>query len=134
MALFEKTTKEAAAKTRLADASAKRAPKAVRKPLVQTVKAQRGSLERIIRAPWLSEKALIATEKNVYVFEVPADATATDVKDAIELIYKVRPVKVNMVNLPGKKVSLRTRRGTGTRASRHKAYVYLKKGDTISFA
>jgi ribosomal protein L23 len=38
------------------------------------------------------------------------------------------------VNLPGKVKALRTKRGIGLRASRHKAYVYLNKGDTIQFA
>lgn len=102
--------------------------------LKDSVKTRDGRLENIIRAPWLSEKALIATEAGVYVFEVPANATKPQVADAIELIYKVRPRKVTMVNLPAKKVSLRTRRGVGTKARRHKAYVYLKKGETIQFA
>ena len=93
-----------------------------------------GRLENVLVAPWLSEKALIGTERGVYVFEVPRTATKTDVKAAVELIYKVAPKKVTMVNLPAKKVSLRTRRGMGSRARRHKAYVYLKDGDTIQFA
>lgn len=92
-----------------------------------------GRLETILTAPWLSEKALIGTEKGVYVFEVPKTATKTDVAAAVELIYKVKPKKVTMVNLPAKKVSLRTRRGTGSRSRRHKAYVHLKAGDTIAF-
>lgn len=91
-------------------------------------------LENVIKAPWLSEKALIGTEKGVYVFEVPADATKMQVKLAIERLYKVIPTKVNIANLPGKSKSLRTRRGFAKLAARHKAYVYLKKGETISFA
>ncbi len=124
MALFGNTKKKTSVK----------APQKSAKPVAETKKAVDGRLERVIRAPWLSEKALIATEKNIYVFAVPADATKTEIKDAIELIYKVRPQKVTVVNLPAKKVSLRTRRGTGSRARRHKAYVHLKKGETISFA
>lgn len=92
-----------------------------------------GRLSGVLKAPWLSEKALIATASGVYVFEVPRDATKPDVAAAIELVYKVTPRAVRMVNLPAKKVSLRTRRGVGARARRHKAYVYLKKGDTIQF-
>ncbi|MGE5541191.1 MAG: 50S ribosomal protein L23 [Bacillota bacterium] len=95
---------------------------------------QDGRLENVIKAPWLSEKALIGTENGVYVFAVPADATKTSVAAAIQSIYNVTPRQVRMVNLPAKKVSLRTRRGTGSRARRHKAYVYLKAGDTIQFA
>lgn len=93
-----------------------------------------GSLAHVLKRPWLSEKALIGTENGVYVFAIPADATKTDVATAIEKTYKVTPRQVRIANLPGKKVSLRSRRGVGVRARRHKAYVYLKKGDTIQFA
>jgi ribosomal protein L23 len=91
-----------------------------------------GRLSQVLKAPWFSEKALIGTERGVYVFKVPADATKPEIAAAIEKFYKVTPVKVRMVNLPGKTVTLRTRRGQGTRARRHKAYVYLKKGDTLA--
>lgn len=91
-------------------------------------------LANVLKRPWFSEKALIGTENGVYAFEVPAAATKEDVAHAIIKAYGVTPAKVRMVNLPAKKVSLRTRRGVGTRARRHKAYVTLKKGDTITFA
>ena len=91
-------------------------------------------LANVLKRPWFSEKALLSTEKGVYVFEVAPSATKIDVANAIIAAYKVTPMKVRMVNLPAKTVSLRTRRGTGTRARRHKAYVYLKEGDTITFA
>jgi ribosomal protein L23 len=93
-----------------------------------------GREHTVIRAPWLSEKALIGTENGVYVFQVPADATKTHVAAAIQVIYGVTPRQVRMVNLPAKRKALRTRRGFGLRAARHKAYVYLKEGDTIQFA
>lgn len=120
MALFstkKKTVKKAAA------------PKAAKE-----VRDNAGRLENVIKAPWLSEKALIATEKGVYVFAVPPEATKKEIALAIEKIYKVVPTKVNVVNLPGKRKALRQKRGFGTRAARHKAYVFLKKGDTITFA
>lgn len=88
----------------------------------------------IIRAPWFSEKALIATEKSVYTFAVPARATKADIAGAIKEIYKVEPCKIRIVNLPAKKKAMRTKRGVGVRAARRKAYVYLNKGDTIQFA
>lgn len=91
-------------------------------------------IANVLKRPWFSEKALLGTERGVYVFEVPASATKLDVANAIISAYQVTPAKVRMANLPAKTVSLRTRRGTGTRARRHKAYVYLKKGDTIQLA
>jgi len=93
-----------------------------------------GRLANVLRRPHLSEKALIGTENGCYVFEVSPEATKLEVAAAIEKMYKVKPRQVRMAHLPAKKVSLRTRRGVGTRARRHKAYVYLKKGDTIQFA
>jgi ribosomal protein L23 len=93
-----------------------------------------GKLSAALLAPWLSEKALIGTEKGVYAFHVPKDATKHDVALAVAKAYNVTPTKVRMVNLPAKRVSLRTRRGFGVKQGRRKAYVYLKKGDTIQFA
>ncbi len=92
-------------------------------------------LANVLKRPWFSEKALIGTEKNVYTFEVVPSATSTDIANAIEKAYGVVPAQVRLVNLPAKKVALRGgQRGVGTRSRRHKAYVTLKKGDTISFA
>ena len=81
------------------------------------------------------EKALAHTrlEKGIYVFAVPPEATKTEVALAVERIYKVVPVKVNIANLPGKMKPMRAKRGRGQRARRHKAYVFLKKGDSIQF-
>lgn len=94
---------------------------------------ENSALENMLRAPWLSEKALMGTEKGVYVFAVPPAATAQQVARAIERVYKVVPRKVNIANLPGKSKALRSRRGYGRRPARHKAYVYLAKGDSIQF-
>ncbi|OGG78187.1 50S ribosomal protein L23 [Candidatus Kaiserbacteria bacterium RIFCSPLOWO2_01_FULL_52_12b] len=88
----------------------------------------------IVRAPWFSEKALIATEKGVYTFDVPSRATKTTIAGAIKEIYKVEPRKIRIVNLPAKRKAMRTKHGVGTRPARRKAYVYLNKGDTIQFA
>ena len=87
MAIFSKTTTNKIKTTKTPVA------------LKDSVKTRDGRLENIIRAPWLSEKALIATEAGVYVFEVPASATKPQVMDAIELIYKVRPRKTLGLNL-----------------------------------
>lgn len=93
-----------------------------------------GQANDIIRAPWFSEKALLATERGVYAFAVPTRASKADIAAAIKEIYKVEPKAVRIVNLPAKKKNLRTRRGVGVRAARRKAYVYLNQGETITFA
>ena len=93
-----------------------------------------GAEHEVIRAPWLSEKALLQTEKGVYAFAIPQDATKDDVAGAIKALYKVDAKKIRIVNLPGKTKPMRNKRGFGTRAARRKAYVYLNAGDKIEFA
>lgn len=88
----------------------------------------------VIHRPRLTEKAANLSVQNVYTFDVTQGATKHDVMRAVRTLYNVSPVKVNVVNTKGKTVSLRTRRGTGTKNNLRKAYVYLKKGDTIDFA
>ena len=100
----------------------------------RTAKLGDGIAHEIIRAPWFSEKALIATEKGVYTFEVPTRATKAMIAHAIKEIFKVAPRAVRIVNLPAKKKAMRTKRGVGVRATRRKAYVYLNKGETIQFS
>ena len=119
MAIFGTTKKEKEAK---------------RAPQTHARKLASGIAHEVIRAPWFSEKALIATEKGIYTFAVPAHATKADIAGALKEIYKVAPRKIRIVNLPAKRKAMRTRRGVGTRAARRKAYVYLKTGDTIQFA
>ena len=93
-----------------------------------------GVAHEVIRAPWFSEKALIITEKGVYTFGVSSRATKADIAGAIKEIYNVAPRKIRIVNLPGKRKAMRTKRGVGQRAARRKAYVYLNAGDSIQFS
>jgi large subunit ribosomal protein L23 len=108
-------------------------PKTKETKKVPTKVVNDGRHHDVLRAPWLSEKALIGTEQGVYVFAVPTDTNKFEIAAAIEAIYKVTPRQIRVVNLPAKKKAMRTRRGFGSRAARHKAYVFLKKGDTIQF-
>ncbi|MEK7604811.1 MAG: 50S ribosomal protein L23 [Patescibacteria group bacterium] len=105
-----------------------------RKTHARVKMAEGGAAHDLIRAPWFSEKALLQTEKGVYAFAVPARATKAEVAGAIKEVYNVQPRMVHIVNLPGKKKAMRTKRGVGQRAARRKAYVYLNAGDTIQFA
>lgn len=130
MALFPTKPKKTVAKT---SAPKAKKPKKIVKAASSEKALSNTRLENVLKAPWMSEKALIGTERGVYVFAVPPEATKHDVAKAVERIYKVIPVKVNIANLPGKKKPMRAKRGRGQRARRHKAYVYLKKGETIQF-
>lgn len=87
----------------------------------------------IITRPRITEKAaLVAETKNAYVFEVTAKATKKTIAEAIRGLYKVTPIKVNIVKLPSKKVMTRGKKGSTSEV--RKAYVYLKKGDKIELA
>lgn len=112
----------------------KKEPKTdAKKRRARTVSSKDGLANDALRAPWFSEKALMATENGVYSFDVGSRATKAEIAGAIKEIYKVEPRKVCIVNLPAKKKAMRTKRGVGTRTARRKAYVYLNKGDTIQF-
>lgn len=89
----------------------------------------------VIRNPRITEKAAIQAEGGAYVFEVSTDATKGDIALAIAEVYKVNPIAVNITRIPAKKVVRRKAKGTktGYKAGRKKAYVYLKKGETIDF-
>ena len=84
---------------------------------------------KIIKNPRVTEKASFLAEKNAYTFDVPKNSNKTEVKKTIEALYKVKPVKVNMISIPSKKVF---KRGiSGIKSGGKKAIVYLKKGDKI---
>ncbi len=86
----------------------------------------------IIKKPRITEKAGIQAETmGVYTFEVTPKANKKNVAKAIKEIYKVTPVKVNIVNLPMKKVFSRGKKGQTSGVK--KAVVFLKKGDKIEF-
>jgi large subunit ribosomal protein L23 len=92
------------------------------------------AFKNVIRRPRLTEKAANLSSSNIYTFDVDISATKHEIIRTLQKLYKVTPVKVNVANTRGKKVSLRTRRGTGTKNNMRKAYVFLKKGDSIDFA
>jgi len=86
----------------------------------------------ILINPRITEKAaIIAEEGNIYTFNVHPDANKKEVAKAIETIYKVKPVKVNIGQIKRKKVISRGK--VGMKAGGKKAMVYLKEGDKIEF-
>ncbi|MDR0608461.1 MAG: 50S ribosomal protein L23 [Candidatus Peribacteria bacterium] len=56
----------------------------------------------IILSPLLTEKTHKAQETHKYTFKVHGDANKNDVKAAIEYLYKVHPLKINMISVPFK--------------------------------
>ena len=85
----------------------------------------------IIKNPRITEKASFSAEQNVYTFDIATSANKTEIKKAIFTLYKVKPVKVNVLTIPRKNIMSKGK--TGTRGGGRKALVYLKKGDKIEF-
>ncbi len=77
----------------------------------------------IILAPVISEKSYGLIEDNVYTFLVHPDSNKTQIKIAIEKIFKVEVASVNTLNRQGKRK--RTRAGYGKRKDTKRAIVTL---------
>lgn len=88
-------------------------------------------LASVLLKPRITEKGMGMGEKNVYTFMVRRDATKYDVKDAIKELFKVTPVKVNIVNKSPRQFMSRSKGRRLTEKGMKKAYVYLKQGDRI---
>jgi len=87
------------------------------------------SLFAVLRAPKVSEKTARLAESNQYVFEVAKTATKDDVKAAVEHLFSVKVLAVNVANIKGKSKSFRQR--AGRRSDKRKAYVRLAEGQTL---
>ncbi len=85
----------------------------------------------IIDTVRLTEKAtLLAEKENKYVFRVRPDANKTQIKAAIEKLFKKTVVAVNTANFAGKKKRERTA-AFGRKADWKKAIVTIKAGEKI---
>jgi large subunit ribosomal protein L23 len=85
---------------------------------------------QIIRKPVITEKGLAVKEtESTLVFQVAPNATKTEIKEAVQAIFKVKVDSVRTANFPGKE----RRRGkfAGYRPDWKKAYVKLKSGEKM---
>ena len=92
----------------------------------------REQLMSILIAPHVTEKTSLAMQNhNQYTFRVRREATKTDIRKAVELMFDVKVAGVHVVNEPGKV------RRFGKRAGRtqdwKKAYVSLVSGQSIDY-
>jgi large subunit ribosomal protein L23 len=88
------------------------------------------TLYTVIRRPLITEKGMTIKEtENTLVFEVAEKATKTEVKQAVESLFKVKVVAVRTTIVEGKE----RRRGkfAGYRPDWKKAYVKLKAGEKM---
>ena len=83
----------------------------------------------VIVAPVITEKATLASEANQVIFKVRPDATKTEIKNAIESLFKVKVKAVNTIVRKGK---LKAFRGVKAVLSDTKrAVVTLENGHSI---
>jgi large subunit ribosomal protein L23 len=86
----------------------------------------------VLIAPHVTEKTSLAMQNNnQYTFRVKKNATKTDVKAAVELMFEVKVKGVQIVNEPGK--TRRFGRLQGRTQDWKKAYVSLVQGQTIDY-
>jgi large subunit ribosomal protein L23 len=84
---------------------------------------------KTILAPVITEKSTLLSEHNKVVFRVPLDATKTQVKEAVEALFKVKVAAVNTMRVKGK--TKRFRGLEGKRNDRKKAIITLAEGHSI---
>ncbi|MGN0973996.1 MAG: 50S ribosomal protein L23 [Bacilli bacterium] len=84
----------------------------------------------IIKAPVITEKSgNIASSGNKFVFKVDSRASKTEIKLAIEKIFKVNVTSIRTINVKPKKKRVGRYYGLTNRTK--KAIVTLKDGQTI---
>jgi large subunit ribosomal protein L23 len=93
------------------------------------------SIYDILRRPLVTEKTNYQSyQLNQYVFEVASDATRSQIKDAVELLFDVEVTKVNVINVAGKRSrNMRTRQWRMRKSPYKKAIVSLAPDDRIPF-
>ena len=85
----------------------------------------------ILLSPRITEKGAYLSEKNAYIFNVAGNANKKEIADAIRDVFKVTPRKVTVMAVPRKERITRGTNRKGRTAGGKKAYVFLKKGETI---
>jgi len=86
----------------------------------------------IIRRPIVTEKGtVLKDDNNQLIFEVNLDANKSEIKKAIEKLFKVTVLSVRTQNRLGKRKRLG--RTVGRRKNWKKAIVTLKEGDRVDF-
>ncbi len=88
---------------------------------------------QVLVAPHVSEKAALAADNgNQYVFKVAVDATKSEIRKAVEQLFKVNVTGVSTLKVKGK--VKRNRYGYVSKPTWKKAYVRLEQGQDIDFA
>lgn len=111
---------------------AKKETKKVEDKKVEEKEIKETKKDSLIISPRLTEKASNLSSNNVYTFNVKDEATKINLAKEIEKVYKVKPLKITIVNHPRKATFARNK--LGFKSGFKKASVTLKKGDKINLA
>ncbi|EHH67267.1 50S ribosomal protein L23 [Gluconobacter morbifer G707] len=87
------------------------------------------ALYDVVRAPLITEKATLLSERNQVVFKVAPTATKPQIKAAVEKLFNVKVTGVNTLVQKGKVKRVKGR--PGRRSDIKKAYVQLAEGQSI---
>jgi Ribosomal protein L23 len=83
----------------------------------------------VFRSPVVTEKTTFISEYNQIVFNVAIDSNKSEIKQAIEGLFKVKVKSVNTLRQNGK---IKRFKGTvGKRPESKKAFVTLEEGNSI---
>ena len=90
---------------------------------------------QIILRPVISEKSMDATQAHKYTFAVHDDANKLQIKQAVEELFKVKVLGVNVSTTKAKEKSRNRRRGRvqGYTSPWRKAVVTVRPTDKIEF-
>jgi len=86
-------------------------------------------IHKILKSPLITEKATESAKKNQYIFKVYPETNKTEIKKAIESLYKVNVLDVKIINVPPKRRKFG--RMSGWRKGYKKAIVKVKEGQKI---
>jgi large subunit ribosomal protein L23 len=86
---------------------------------------------QVVKRPLITEKATIMKERNKYAFEVMKAANKRQIKEAVEVAFKVNVVKVTVMSVPGK--MRRVGKRQALTPTWKKAVVTLAPGEKIEF-
>ncbi|HEX3640398.1 MAG TPA: 50S ribosomal protein L23 [Ktedonobacteraceae bacterium] len=91
-------------------------------------------ITEILRHGIVTEKSVKLQERNQYTFKVALTANKIDIRRAVESLFNVHVIKVNVMRMPGKPKWIR-RRGAAPRPVEarewKKAIVTIEEGQTI---
>jgi large subunit ribosomal protein L23 len=90
---------------------------------------------QVILRPVISEKSMDATQAHKYTFAVHDDANKLQIKQAVEELFKVKVLGVNVSTTKAKEKSRNRRRGRvqGYTSPWRKAVVTVRATDKIEF-